>query len=256
MAFALSRPFGRLLPTALVAAFVLAGCSKDPAFEAKVHAYLISHPEVIEEMEMKLHDKQEAELSARAKPIIHAHAKEIFSDPRDPFVGPRDAKVVVVQFFDYRCPHCKAEAAPGVAALIKQHPDVKFVFKDFPIFGGGSVAASRTAIGVWKTNPGDYYKAYTQMMADADLDESVSDPAGTAKMQVSVDKIITGLGLNAAAVDGLGAAKDATAELADNQKLAAELGLEGTPAFIVGDTLVSGADMDRVERLIQNGGKS
>ncbi len=255
MASALSRPFGRLLTVAFLAALTLAGCGKDPRFEAKVHSYLLAHPEVLQEMEVKLRDKEDAEATARAKPIIQAHAKEIFNDPRDAFVGPANAKVVVVQFFDYRCPHCKAEAAPGVQAMIKKHPDVKFVFKDFPIFGGPSMAAARTAIGVWKSNPADYLKAYSLMMADDDLDESVNDPAGAAKMQASVDKIVSNLGLNAASVNNLGAANEASSQLSDNQKLAAELGLEGTPAFIVGDTLVSGANMDRVEELIVKGGK-
>ena len=254
MTFALSRPFGRLLTVAF-AALTLTGCGKDPRFEAKVHSYLLAHPEVLREMEVKLRDKEDAQTADRAKPIIHAHAKDLFSDPRDPFVGPANAKVVVVQFFDYRCPHCKAEAAPGVQALIKKHPDVKFVFKDFPIFGGASVAAAHTAIGVWKTNPGDYLKAYSLMMADDDLDESVNDPAGAVKMQASVDKILTNLGLNAATVNSVGAATDASNQLAATQRLAAELGLEGTPAFIVGDTLVSGANMDRVEELIARGGK-
>lgn len=256
MASANSRPVGRLLIAALATAFALAGCGRDPRFEAKVHSYLIAHPEVLREMEVALQEKEDSQRSARAKPIIQAHAKEIFNDPRDAFVGPKNAKVTVVQFFDYRCPHCKAEAAPAIQAMIKKHPDVKFVFKEFPIFGGPSVAAARTAIGVWKSNPGDYLKAYGQMMADEDLDESVNDPAGAAKMQASVDKIVTGLGLNAGTVNTIGATTEASNELADNQKLAAELGLEGTPAFIVGDTLVSGADMDRIEALIDKGGKS
>ncbi|HEY3813078.1 MAG TPA: DsbA family protein [Caulobacteraceae bacterium] len=253
MASTISHPVGRLLTVALAAAFVLAGCGRDPHFEAKVHSYLIAHPEVLEEMEVALHEKQNAQMVERAKPVIFAHTKEIFNDPRDPFVGPKNAKVTVVQFFDYRCPHCKAEAAPGVQALIKKYPDVKFVFKDLPIFGGPSVAAARTAVGVWKSNPGDYFKAYVQMMADDDLDESVNDPAGAAKMQASVEKIVSSLGLNPSVVDAAGASTDATAQLSDNQKLFAELGLDGTPAFVIGDTVVSGADMGRVEDLIKKG---
>jgi protein-disulfide isomerase len=255
MAFALSRPFGRLLTVAFLASLTLAGCGKDPAFEAKVHSYLLQHPEVLQEMELKLRDKEDSQTAERAKPIIHAHAKEIFNDPRDPFIGPKNAKVVVVQFFDYRCPHCKAEAAPAIQALIKEHPDVKFVFKDLPIFGGPSVAAARTAIGVWKSNPGDYLKAYSLMMADDDLDESVNDPAGAAKMQASVDKIVANLGLNASAVSAAGADANTSLQLSDNQKLAAELGADGTPAFIVGDAFISGARMDRIESLIQQGKK-
>jgi protein-disulfide isomerase len=256
-----ARPFGRpfvlALAIAALGAVTLSACGResDADFGKRVHAYLVAHPETLRDMQEAYMVKQDTERSARAKPVIKSHASQIFNDPRDPFVGPANAKVTVVQFFDYRCPHCKAEAAPGVAALIKKHPDVKFVFKEFPIFGPPSLAASRTALGVWKTNPADYLTVYQNMMADAALDEGVNDPAGVAKMQASMDAVVKAAGLDPSKVHATGGADATTAQLSDVQKLAAELGIDGTPGFIVGDTLVSGADMDRVEELIQKGKK-
>jgi protein-disulfide isomerase len=204
-------------------------------------------------MQEAYYAKQDADKVAKAKPLIHSHASEIFNDPRDAFVGPKDAKVTVVQFFDYRCPHCKAEAAPGVLAMIKKHPDVKFVFKELPIFGGPSQAAARTAIGVWRTDPQAYIKVYADMMADADLDEGVNDPKGVAAMKASVMAILKKNGLDAQKVDDVAGSPAADMQLASVQKLAAELGIDGTPGFIVGDTLITGADMDKVEALIKAG---
>jgi protein-disulfide isomerase len=256
-----SRPSGRRLSLAVAAAALCAlslsacGRDNDEVFGERVRAFLIAHPEVLKEAQEAYYAKLDAEKVARAKPVIEKHAREIFADPRDPFVGPANAKVTVVQFFDYRCPHCKAEAAPGVLALIKRHPDVKFVFKEFPIFGGPSQAASRTALSVWRSDPKDYLPVYANMMADEDLDESVNDPAGAKKMQASVDKIVQAAGLDPNKITTFGASDAISAQLADTQRLAAELGVDGTPGFVVGDTLITGADMDKVEQLIEKGEK-
>jgi protein-disulfide isomerase len=250
------RPYARPVKIALavtaLACLTLAGCGResDDAFGKRVHAYLVAHPEALKDAQEAYYEKQEATKIALAKPLIHKHASEIFADPRDPFVGPKNAKVTVVQFFDYRCPHCKAEAAPGVLAMIKKHPDVKFVFKEFPIFGGPSQAAARTAIGVWQTDPQAYLKVYAGMMNDQDLDEGVNDPAGVAHMKESIQAVVKANGVDVAKVDAAGASSAVDAQMADVQKLAAELGIDGTPGFVVGDTLVSGADMDKVEKLI------
>jgi protein-disulfide isomerase len=246
----------RLSPLALTGALVLslalAGCGKDDdgAFGARVRTYLLAHPEVLKEAQQAYYAKQEADAVALARPLIKKHSSEIFSDPRDPFVGPKNAKVTVVQFFDYRCPHCKAEAAPGVMAMMKKYPDVKFVFKELPIFGGTSQLAARTALSVWRENPGDYLTVYRTMMDDQTLDESVNDPAGAAKIKDAIDGVVKANGLDVAATEKLGASDDVSKQLADVQRLAAELGVEGTPGFVIGDTLVRGADMEQVDKLI------
>ncbi len=254
-----SRPFGRPVKLALaltaLACLSLAACTResDEDFGKRVHAYLVAHPETLKDVQEAYYEKQDSDRIAKAKPLIHKHASEIFNDPRDPFVGPANAKVTVVQFFDYRCPHCKAEAAPGVIALVRKHPDVKFVFKEFPIFGGPSQDAARTAIGVWRTDPKSYLKVYADMMVDQDLDEGVNDPKGVAAMKASVAALLKQDGVDSAKVADVAASPAATQQMADVQKLAAELGIDGTPGFIVGDTLISGADMEKVDKLISAG---
>jgi protein-disulfide isomerase len=210
-------------------------------FERGVHDYIVNHPEVLLEAEEAYAKKQNDHVIANARAVIRAHQSEIFADPRDPFVGPQNAKVTVVQFFDYRCPHCKAEAAPAVLALIRKYPDVKFVFKEWPIFGAPSQAAATAALGAAKQ--GKYLPVFAAMMAERELD------------QTSVDRILREQGVDVAQAEAFAASPAAARQLSDVQRLALLLNAGGTPAFIVGDTMVTGARMDDVEALIQKGRK-
>jgi protein-disulfide isomerase len=223
-----------------VLAVAATACSRAPAgdkaFEERVHAYLIAHPEVLQEMQIAYVRKQQTAAVERARPLIQQHKTEIFADARDPYVGPKDARVTVVQFADYRCPHCKTEATPAVLAMIKKYPDVRFVFKEYPIFGVPSQAASRAALAAWKK--GKYLPVYEQMMAQPDLDSA------------AIVQILQKNGIDPTEAARIGGAGDVTTHLIDVQKLAAQLGVDGTPAFIIGDTMVPGADMAEVERLI------
>jgi protein-disulfide isomerase len=230
----------RTLALSVALALAAGACSKvpggDKAFDDKVHAYLIAHPEVLEEMQVAYARKQQASEVERARPLIRQYKAAIFNDARDPYVGPKDAKVTVVQFFDYRCGHCKAEAAPAVLEFIKKYPDVRFVFKEYPIFGVPSQAAARASLAAWQE--GRYLPVYQQMMASPDVDGQV------------IKNVIVHNGIDPAAAARIGGSDAVTAHLVDVQKLAGQLGLSGTPAFIIGDTLVPGADMAQVEKLI------
>ncbi len=52
----------------------------------------------------------------------------------DHTVGPKDAKVTVVEYYDFECPPCGAYY-PILSELEKQHPDVQFVYRYFPLSG-------------------------------------------------------------------------------------------------------------------------
>ncbi len=214
----------------------------DDSFGRHVKAYLLDHPEVLMEMQQAYYDKQQKLAIEHMKPLIKKYSSQIFNDPRDPSIGPADAKVVVVQFFDYRCPHCKSEAAPAVLDLIKKYPDVRWVFKEFPIFGPPSQLASRAGLAAFKA--GHYLPVYQGLMASPEVDQGV------------IDQVMAKAGIPKAMEDQLMATPALAAQVVDVQTLAAELGVDGTPAFIIGDTAVNGANMQKVEELILKGRKN
>jgi protein-disulfide isomerase len=206
-----------------------------------VRAYLLAHPEVIQEAEQRLQVKVESdeaalEQQARAElPLLRA---AIERDPRD-FVANPEGKITVTEFYDYRCPHC-ANAAPKVAALIAADHDVRFVFKEMPIFGATSQHAARAALAVKKAG-GDYLGLYRAFMATHPLDDA------------DIDRIALAHGARQA---NLVANPAADRQMADTTALFSKLDLGGTPAFIVGDVIIYGEDMDAVNAAIAKARKA
>lgn len=239
----MTRPF--LKPAALLAAgltlsLVLTGCGKSPADAAidnRIKAYLLEHPEVVREALVRLQMKEDAAqaglaVKALSDPAIRSALEQ---DPRD-FVANPKGRVTVTEFYDYRCGHC-INAAPKILSLIAEHPEVRFVFKEFVIFGPDSLYAARAAIAVKKAG-GDYVGVYRDFMASRALSPDI------------VDAILQKHGVNPKILLDPAFQKEADAQLADVRALAVKVGATGTPHFIVGDEIVEGEDMSALARAI------
>ncbi len=202
----------------------------DVAFGARVRAYLLAHPEVIQESAQRLQAKYAADDDATMRagraqiPRLRA---AIERDPAD-FVANPNGRVTVTEFYDYRCPHC-VNAAPKVLDLIHTHPDVRFVFKETPIFGPTSDHAARAALAV-RAAGGDGLAFYRNLMTAGPLDDD------------KIDRL--------ARQQGVIAVPATNPHLAETSALFAKLALGGTPAFIVGNEVVYGEDMDAVAAAI------
>lgn len=211
-----------LAVSALALALAIAPYATGDGFEGRVRAYLIQHPEVLQEagsaLEQKGQQAQADAISARtaAAPSLLA------ADPRDPTFGPADAKVTVIEFFDFRCPGCKA-TAPEVLALIQAHPDVRFVFKDWPILDRGTDDLSHYAARAAQAahRQGKYLPVFRALMAEPALSKE------------SVDRILAANGVAMPAAQAAMASPGIASHLADIQTSAAALGLVGTPTFFV-----------------------
>jgi protein-disulfide isomerase len=218
-----------LIAAAAVAALSLAGCQKadDAVFGQRVHAYLMAHPEVIREAAQRLQSNEQAAAAKASTDAIGKYRSQLERDPRDVVINPK-GKVTVVEFFDYRCGYCKL-AAPEVVKLIEQNPDVRFVFKQFPIFGEVSDTAAKVALTpAGKAKGLDLYKAW---MAEKALDDTI------------LDRDLTAAGLDPASARKAALDPAIQRQILDTRALATSLKIEGTPAFVVGDTLIPGADL-------------
>jgi protein-disulfide isomerase len=219
----------------------LAACdsqTSDAAFGKRVRAYLLSHPEVLQEMAQRLDAKQAAEQLSeqkRAEALLPSLRSKVERDPRD-FVANPGGRITVTEFYDYRCPHC-ADAAPKVLDLIRNNPDVRVVFKEMPIFGPTSEHAARAALAV-KKDGGDSLGLYQAYMSARPLQDDVIDQLALLKGAGAQDISAT-------------ADRAYDAHLADNGALFNKLSLGGTPAFIVGDQIILGEDMDAVNAAVK-----
>ena len=194
--------------------------------ETIIKDYLLSHPEILQEMSQTLEQKQKQAEDEQRKGGLVQNAAQIFRDKADFVAGNPNGKVTMVEFFDYNCGWCK-KGFPEVLSLLESDKDLRFVLKEFPIFGEDSEYAAKAAIASGKQ--GKYW----------DLHVAMFQHEGKITKE-SVDEIAAGLGLN---MDQL--KKDmedpaVTEILARNRSLAQSLAINGTPAFIIDDKLVPG----------------
>lgn len=194
-------------------------------------------PRLILDALQDMRRQDEADAQAKAAAALKAKRDEILRDPASPVAGNPDGDVVVVEFFDYRCPYCK-QVAERVIDIAKKDGKVKVVFKEFPILGPESVFASRAALAAQRQ--GRYVEFHVALMR---VKERLNDEL-TMRVAQSV-------GLDVEKLKKDMASPEISRYLEKNTDLAEELNIRGTPAFIVGDKLVPGAvDGPTLEKLI------
>ena len=242
---------GRVLAVAALVA--LAACSRpadktattadDPAFHQKVVAYLADHPGAIQEGINAYRDKQHAQMLKTAAAAIAGHRQQLQADARD-FVANPGGKITVVEFFDYRCPYCKADQA-ALQGLIENDKDIRFVFKEYPVIPDGdgrigvSLRAAEAALAAKRA--GKYLQVHDALMSAPDIDDE------------TIHRILLANGVDPSQVATDGTDLD---QLADARKLGLDVHVVGTPTFIVGDTLVDTSSMPQLAAAIEQARKA
>lgn len=196
------------------------------AVEELVRQYILDHPEVLMESVQRMEQKQKEQEKAKTARAIKSRGKELFKDADTPFAGPADGDVVIVEFFDYHCGVCK-RVLPIIVKMLKTDPKVKLVFKEWPILGPDSIVAARAALASRKQ--GKYVDFHTAMMK------------ATGRLTKNrIMAIATGVGLDPVKLEQDMKAREIDALLSRNLQLADALTLNGTPSFIIGNTLIRG----------------
>jgi len=215
------------------------------AIEQVIHDYLIKHPEVVIEALKAGQEAEKAQEAAEAKAEIAKRRDEILNDPTSPVGGNPKGDVTIVEFFDYRCPYCK-QMEPGLEALIKEDPNLRIVYKEFPILGPDSLIASRVALAAARQGNDKYLRFHAAMMSTkGQINEAVilktAEDAGLDMTRIKAD-------MNSPEIEAL---------IKKNYSLADGLDIKGTPALIIGDTMTPGAvDVATLRKLVADARKS
>lgn len=196
--------------------------------ERIVKEYLLREPEVIYQAIQELQQRQQAEQTARQQAAIASNRSQIFADPADPVAGNPDAKVALVEFFDYRCGYCRS-MSPGLRQLVTSDQDLRFVFKELPVLGAESVEAAKAALAANRIDPRRYMGFHFALMQSKELSRE------------AILKVAEQQGYDAEALAREMDAGWVEAQIESNRALAEKLGINGTPSFVVGETLIPGA---------------
>jgi protein-disulfide isomerase len=146
-------------------------------------------------------------------------------------LGNPQGDVTVVEFFDYNCGYCK-RAMNDMLDLLKSDGKLKFVLKEFPVLGEGSIQAAQVAAAVrMQDKSGKKYLEFHQKLLGGRGQADLARALAAAK----------DLGLDMARLEKDMASDEVKATLEESFKLAEALGLNGTPSYVVGSDVVVGA---------------
>lgn len=195
------------------------------AVKALVLQTLRENPEIIGEALQALQARAQADAEAQAQQAVKAQEADLFSDPDAPVIGNSDGDVTVVEFFDYNCPYCK-KTAPELKMLIAKDPMIRVVMREWPILGPDSVYAARASLAA--RAQGKYAEFH-----DALMGMPRANPA-------TVRRVATELGLDLDRLTADMQDPTVTAHIDKSNALTSSLGINGTPGFVIGETIIRG----------------
>ena len=198
--------------------------------ESLVRDYILENPEVIVESIRRMEERRVAEKRARSREAVAERSEDLFDAPQTPTLGPADAPVTLVEFFDYRCGYCK-RMFPDMMKLAESRDDLRIVFMELPIIQGRmSRVASRAALAAQRQDA--YLPLHRALM--------------TMRGKLTENRLFDaarGIGLDVETLKQDMQDPEIEAQIEANTRLAQAIGVTGTPALVTSGshTLIPGA---------------
>jgi protein-disulfide isomerase len=194
-------------------------------------------PSILRDAFQAIQEAEERERSGAQRAAIAANREALFNDPESPVRGNPRGDVTIVEFFDVRCPYCK-RLHGELAGLLRRDRELRIVMKDLPILGPQSVVAARALLAAQRQ--GKYVELFDALM-------SVRGEPTDAVIRAAAER----LGIDHARLRREMDDPAIQRRIEANIALARALRIEGTPALVIGETLIPGVlPMAQLEQLI------
>ncbi len=198
--------------------------------EEVVAKWIEANPQAIINSVQNMQKKMMEEQTKNAQKNIGQKTNELFNDANSPQFAPEGYDVSVVEFYDYACGYCK-KAQTTVDELLKSDSKVRIIYKDFPILGEPSQEMSRVSIAVNMIAPSSFRKFHDALMKTNERGKSAALKAAKSA-GVDSKKLEETLKSKKSEIEKI---------LQDNVALGSSIGINGTPAFVIGEELIPGA---------------
>ncbi|EKT59485.1 DsbA family protein [Providencia sneebia] len=196
---------------------------------------LIKNPEILEEAIVALQSQKAEKQQEQVASTIKSEHDALFNDPASPRLGAKDAKLVLVNFTDYNCPFCK-RFDPQLEEIVKKYPEVAVVIKPLPFKGQTSLESSQLVLTLWEKDPKAFQALHEKFMQKQGMltEENIKQA------------------LKATGNEKLVANEKSSKTIRKNMELAEKLGVNGTPATLVGDEIIPGAiDSQQLDAIVK-----
>jgi protein-disulfide isomerase len=200
--------------------------------EKIVREYLISHPEVLQDVIAEMDKRQANEDAEKHRAAVAENQEQIFNSTHQVTIGNAKGDITMVEFFDYNCAFCK-RALSDMLDLMKGDAKLRVVLKEFPVLGEGSVQAAQVAVAarMQDKSGGKKYLDFHQKLLGG---RGQADKARALAVAKEV-------GFDMGRLEKDMASEEVKTTIAENMKLAEAMGLNGTPSYVIGSDVVVGA---------------
>jgi protein-disulfide isomerase len=185
--------------------------------QAVVRDYLLDHPEILPEAMSRLRDRENGT-------VIAANRDAIYKPVGSAWAGNPNGDLTIVEYFDYNCGYCRANL-PTIAKLLASDPKLRIVYRELPVLSEESKLAARYSLVAARAGK---FAAFHQALYDGGpiSDHTLAD----ALAKAGIDAAQAKAQINDPAID---------AEIENNYAMYKQLGMTGTPTWLIGDHVVS-----------------
>lgn len=218
----------RVLVCAVIAAIV-SGCIDEKKIAEVLEKTLVDKPEIVVAALEKHRKNEETKQAALQQESLKNAADQLYNDKHSLVLGNPEGDVTLVAFKDYRCGYCK-KAWPTLQKAMAEDKNLRVIFKEYPVLGADSETAARFALAA-SLQGKDKYRA---------VNESYILHTGAYDAE-TLKKLAKSKGIDPDKMQKDASEKFVMDAIAENVKLGKALGIKGTPAFVIGNTLIPGA---------------
>jgi protein-disulfide isomerase len=224
-----------LIPALAAAAFLFAqrgetderasGLDREAVGEI-VRDYILKNPEILLEAQQELAKRENDRVESRRAAALRQYKDVLETTDKHAVLGNPRGDVTLVEFFDYNCSFCR-KAAKDLDALIAADPNLRVVLMEWPVIRQESLGAAQVSVAVSRTAPDKFRVFHERLFA--------GDSIATKGRALAVAK---DLGLDQKAIEAAAAGPDVEATLLEVRALADGLGIEATPTYVIGDSVM------------------
>ena len=207
-----------------------------------IKEYILENPEIIIEAIEIYQKKQNSKTKEKEKKLIKNLSSEIYNDKDSYQYGDKNSKVTIVEFIDYNCGYCKRNHNI-IMEYLKNNDSVRYVVKELPILGEISLLASKVAVLIYLIDGSEVYKKFFDFLMkhknklNFEILKSFASKAGSTindfDNQINTKKV--------------------NSVIINNLSLAEKLSINGTPSFIIGNSIIRGfISYDELQEIIDN----
>ncbi len=206
--------------------------------DSSIEAYLKSNPTIISQTLELAAQKEREEAERRIAENYKKNIDELHNIDNNLYVGPKDAKITIVEFFDFNCGYCK-RLAPALLKAIKNNPDVRVVFKPVGFLGDTSLTAAKAILAA--AEKGKFFEIY----------EGLLTHNGRITNEV-IDEQIKKAGLDLDEIKELMSSASINKKFEDVATLSRKVEVRGVPTMIINGEPLRTIDYEPIQRAIDS----